>query len=120
MSRCANREVLRNNNLADADQKFSLEGCMAKKSRRGLDGRHRDKNGRMDRKHGNTKVTTLRKEYGESFAKGRRGDLMLKTLLKETGSVIGRLLKTSSSVAKRGEFLILVRALDDSPLLLQL
>jgi hypothetical protein len=51
-----------------------------------LDGRHRDKSGRIDRKHGNTRVGTLRKEYGEGFAKGRRRDMMLKTLLKETGS----------------------------------
>ena len=29
---------------------------------------------------------SLRKEYGESFAKGHRKDMMLKTLLKETGS----------------------------------
>jgi hypothetical protein len=56
------------------------------KSKRGLDKRHRDKSGRIERKHGNTKVAALRKEYGESFAKGRRTDLMLKTLLKETGS----------------------------------
>jgi len=34
----------------------------------------------------NTKVGSLRKEYGENFAKGRRKDLMLKTLLAETGS----------------------------------
>ncbi len=51
-----------------------------------LDGRHRDKSGRIDRKHGNTRVGTLRKEYGEGFAKGRCRDMMLKTLLKETGS----------------------------------
>jgi hypothetical protein len=56
------------------------------KSKRGLDGRHRDKSGRIERKHGNTKVGTLREEYGESFAEGRRKDMMLKTLLKETGS----------------------------------
>jgi hypothetical protein len=61
------------------------EGRMAK-GKRGLDGRHRDKNGRIDRKHGNTRVAALRKEYGESFAEGRRKDMMLKTLLKETGS----------------------------------
>jgi hypothetical protein len=61
--------------------KSSLEGKMAT-SKRGLDGRHRDKSGRIERKHGNTKVAALRKEYGESFAKGRRKDLMLK----ETGS----------------------------------
>jgi len=56
------------------------------KSTRGLDGRHRDKSGRIDRKRGNTKIGSLRKEYGESFAKGRRSDLMLRTLLEETGS----------------------------------
>ncbi|MGO9517280.1 MAG: hypothetical protein ACLPTZ_25470 [Beijerinckiaceae bacterium] len=43
-------------------------------SKRGLDKRHRDKSGRIERKHGNTKVAVLREEYGESFAKGRRND----------------------------------------------
>jgi hypothetical protein len=56
------------------------------KSRRGLDGRHRDKSGKIDKKHGNTKVAALRKEYGPGFAKGRRKDLMLKNLLKESSS----------------------------------
>ena len=56
------------------------------KTRKGLDNRHRDKSGRIERKHGNTKVAALRKEYGPSFAKGRRKDLLLKNLLKETGS----------------------------------
>ena len=56
------------------------------KSKRGLDRRHRDKSGPIERKHGNTKVGALRKEYGESFAEGRRKDLMLKNLLRETGS----------------------------------
>lgn len=56
----------------------------AKKSakKKGLDGRHRDKGGQIDRKHGNTLVKSLRKTYGEHFAAGRRGDMMLKTLLK--------------------------------------
>jgi hypothetical protein len=36
----------------------------------GLDHRHRDKNGEISRKHGNTLVGTLRKIYGASFAKG--------------------------------------------------
>ena len=54
------------------------------KGKRGLDRRHRDKTGRIDRKHGNTKVAALRKEYGPVFAKGRRRDLMLKNLLRET------------------------------------
>jgi len=56
------------------------------KSHRGLDGRHRDKSGKIEKKHGNTRVGSLRKEYGASFAKGRRKDMMLKTLLAETGS----------------------------------
>jgi hypothetical protein len=43
-------------------------------SKRGLDKRHRDKSGRIERKHGNTKVAALREEYGESFAKGGRSD----------------------------------------------
>lgn len=55
------------------------------KGRRGLDGRHRDKGGKIEKKHGNTRVGSLRKEYGERFAKGRRKDMMLKSLLKETG-----------------------------------
>ncbi len=56
------------------------------KAGRGLDGRHRDKGGRIDKKQGNTRVAALRKEYGPTFAKGRRKDMMLKTLLKETES----------------------------------
>jgi hypothetical protein len=72
--------------LVDANACISsLEGKMAT-GKKGLDGRHRDKSGRIERKHGNTKVGALRKEYGENFAKGRRKDLMLKTLLAETGS----------------------------------
>ncbi len=33
----------------------------------GLDDRHRDKNGQISRKHGNTLVGTLRKIYGAGF-----------------------------------------------------
>jgi hypothetical protein len=36
----------------------------------GLDLRHRDKNGEIARKHGNTLVGTLRKIYGPRFAPG--------------------------------------------------
>ena len=53
-------------------------------AREGLDGRQREKTGRIDGKHGNTHVGTLRKTYGEHFAKGRRKDMMLKTLLAKT------------------------------------
>jgi len=61
------------------------EGQMAKKAK-SLDGRHRDTTGRIDRKHGNSRVGSLRRTYGEHFAKGRRKDMMLKTLLVETGT----------------------------------
>lgn len=36
----------------------------------GLDHRHRDKNGEISRKHGNTLIGTLRKIYGPAFAAG--------------------------------------------------
>src|SRR6476661_6137367 len=36
----------------------------------GLHGRHRDRNGELSKKHGNTLVRTLRKVYGEHFAEG--------------------------------------------------
>ena len=36
----------------------------------GLDHRHRDKNGEISRKHGNTLVGTLRKTHGADFAEG--------------------------------------------------
>ena len=34
----------------------------------GLDNRHRDKNGEISRKHGNTLIRTLRRVYGADFA----------------------------------------------------
>jgi hypothetical protein len=36
----------------------------------GLDQRHRDKNGEIARKHGNTLIATLRRIYGRGFAPG--------------------------------------------------
>lgn len=36
----------------------------------GPHGRHRDKNGEISRKHGNTLIGTLRKIYGPGFAPG--------------------------------------------------
>lgn len=36
----------------------------------GLDDRHRDTDGEISRKHGNTLVRTLRKIYGQHFANG--------------------------------------------------
>ena len=47
----------------------------------GLDHRHRDKNGEISRKHGNTKVSTLRQTYGASFALGIDGNKTLSEVL---------------------------------------
>jgi hypothetical protein len=69
-----------------------------------LDGRHRDTTGRIDKKHGNTRVGSLRKTYGEHFAKGRRKDMMLKTLLAETGTDSSRLSAQAPQVAGRVRF----------------
>ena len=52
---------------------------------KGLDGRHRDKTGRIDSKHGNRRVGSLRKTHGAHFAEGRRED-MPRMLLAETGT----------------------------------
>ena len=35
-----------------------------------FEARHRDKNGEISRKHGNTLIRTLRKTYGQGFAPG--------------------------------------------------
>jgi len=51
----------------------------------GLDGRHRDADGRIERKHGNTLVETLRETYGQNFASDFRSDAKLSTVLRETG-----------------------------------
>ena len=39
-------------------------------SKAGLDNRHRNKDGEIGHKHGNTLVGTLRKIYGQGFAAG--------------------------------------------------
>jgi len=51
----------------------------------GLDGRHRDADGRISQKHGNTLVGTLRETYGENFAPGVRSDAKLSTILEREG-----------------------------------
>ena len=53
---------------------------------RGLDGRHRDRDGTIDRKHGNTRVDTLREMYGDRIPSDVRGDMKLSTLLDRTNS----------------------------------
>lgn len=60
----------------------------------GLDGRHRDQNGQIRHKNGTTRVGTLREQYGEDFAAGRRSDMHLKTLLeREVADSLSQLLK---------------------------
>ena len=62
----------------------------------GLDGRHRDENGQISRKHGNTLVGTLRETYGDDFAAGIRSDAKLSTVLDRTGATsLSDLLKKS-------------------------
>jgi hypothetical protein len=52
----------------------------------GLDNRHRDKDGEIDRKRSDTKVSTLRKTYGDDFLSDFRGDAQLGTVLDKTGA----------------------------------
>lgn len=52
----------------------------------GLDDRHRDADGRISQKHGNTQIGTLRDIYGNDFAAEYRSDMHLKTLLEKTGA----------------------------------
>jgi hypothetical protein len=51
----------------------------------GLDGRHRDADGRISEKHRNTRVDTLRETYGPDFAADYRGDAHLGTVLDNEG-----------------------------------
>jgi hypothetical protein len=46
-----------------------------------IDTRHRDKNGEISRKHGNTLIRTLRKTYGPGFAVGCADDAKLSDVL---------------------------------------
>jgi hypothetical protein len=52
----------------------------------GLDGRHRDQNGRITEKHGNTRIDTLRETYGAGFAGDFRRDAHLRTVLDRAGA----------------------------------
>ena len=48
----------------------------------GLDHRHRDKDGEISKKHGNTQIRTLRGIYGANFAAGFAPDTKLSDVLK--------------------------------------
>jgi len=61
---------------------------------KGLDNRMRDQNGEIRKKRSDTKIETLRKEYGDNFAKGYRSDATLGTVLKkEKADSLDQLLK---------------------------
>ncbi len=55
------------------------------KNHAGLDGRHRDKSGKIERKHDNTLVSTLRQTYGKNFAPGFADHDKLGDVLKKAG-----------------------------------
>jgi hypothetical protein len=57
----------------------------SKRLAKGLDGRQRDKAGGIRRKRGDTKVKTLRLEYGENFLPEFRGSTRLDAVLKKKG-----------------------------------
>ncbi|HDR9008681.1 hypothetical protein [Burkholderia vietnamiensis] len=52
---------------------------------KGLDDRMRDGNGQIREKRADTKIGTLRKEYGDDFAKGYRADATWGTVRKREG-----------------------------------
>jgi hypothetical protein len=58
---------------------------MTKHFPKGLDGRQRDQDGQIHQKRSDTKVETLRREYGSEFAKGFRSDAQLGTVRDATG-----------------------------------
>jgi hypothetical protein len=47
----------------------------------GLAARHRDKDGTISKKHGNTLISTLREIYGDHFAKGQPDSAKLSSVL---------------------------------------
>ena len=63
---------------------------------KGLDNRMRDKDGEIRAKRSDTKVVTLRKEYGDHVVEGYRSDAQLGTVLKKEGlESLDQLLKQS-------------------------
>ena len=59
----------------------------------GLDSRQRDGNGQIREKRGDTRVGTLRREYGDGFASGYRSDTKLQTVRENTGKSLSELVK---------------------------
>jgi len=59
----------------------------------GLDRRHRDRSGEINRKRSDTRIDTLRGTYGPEFAPGWHGDKTLGDLRSTTGKTLSELLK---------------------------
>jgi hypothetical protein len=57
----------------------------------GLDGRHRDEDGRISEKHGNTLVSSLRETYGQHFLSDWSGETTLETVRAATGKSLSQL-----------------------------
>ena len=66
---------------------------MSKHYPKGLDNRQRDKDGEIREKRGDTRVSTLRKEYGENFAEGYRSDTKLETVREKEGKSLSELVR---------------------------
>ena len=60
---------------------------------KGLDGRHRDRNGRIDEKRGDTLVRTLRTEYGPDFLRDWRSNAKLSTVRADTDMSLTELVR---------------------------
>jgi hypothetical protein len=61
------REIAIWSQREDAVTRGTMESSMSKA---GLDNRHRNRDGEISHKHGNTLIGTLRKIYGQGFAAG--------------------------------------------------
>lgn len=59
----------------------------------GLGGHHRNGNGRIDEKRGDTLVRTLRKQYGEDFLREWRGNAKLATVRRDTDMSLTELVR---------------------------
>jgi hypothetical protein len=55
---------------------------------------HRDKNGEISRKHGNTSIRTLRRTYGPGFAEGCADDAKLSDVISKLDETsVGHLIR---------------------------
>jgi hypothetical protein len=80
--------------LRSAKPAERVRGVDMKNRNDGLDDRHRDLDGEISHKRGDTLVGTLRKTYGPGFAPGVRSDTRLDTLRKRAaGESLSKLLK---------------------------